>query len=299
MENDDKKPADMTMTWYGLMAIGVVAASASGTIVKIAHQEHVPALVIAASRNYVACTVLLPFFLAGAWRELAGLSRREKALIAACGVILGLHFLMWTLSLKYTSVASATIFVTTTPVFVVLGSHYILREKVSPLIAIGIAISIMGGILVVGADLGRFYGDFLALLGAVGASAYMLIGRRIRPKLHLVSYTFVVYAIAAMTLTLLALAAGNSFTGYSPRAYRTMLLLGLIPSLIGHTLINLVLRHLQSYIVSIAMLGEPVIAALLAIIFLRPREVPDTLEVVGCVVMLAGIYLAIKLSSRK
>ncbi len=282
--------------YYAVLIMGVMAASASATITKIVQQDDVPPLVIAAFRNCVACAVLLPFFLSGSWREIMVLDRREKGLVAGCGVILALHFALWIMALERTSVASATIFVTTTPIFVVLGSHYFLREKVSPLIFVGISLSIVGGILVVGADIGRFGGNFLALLGAVGASAYMLIGRRVRPRLHLAAYAFAVYAIAGATLALAALVVGNSFFGYTRRAYAMMVLLGLIPSLIGHTSINFVLRHLRSYIVSVAMLGEPVAATIFAFFFIG--EIPEWLEVTGCGVMLFGIYLSIRFSSR-
>ena len=286
---------DRTVLWYSILITGVVAASASATIIKVLHQERVPWLIIGASRNFVACICLLPFFLAGKWRQIVRLDLREKGLVVISGVILGFHFAMWIISLQYTSVASATIFVTTTPIFVVLGSHYILGEKVSPLIFIGIIISVIGGVLVVGADFGQFAGDVIALLGAIAVSAYILIGRKVRPKLHLVAYTFVVYSIAGITLALAAFAVGDSFFGYSTRAYTMMVLLGLISSLIGHTSINFVLRHLRSYIVSVAILGEPVSATLLAFAFLG--EIPEWLEVIGCAVMLLGIYLSIKYSS--
>ena len=176
--HDDRKAA-----WYTILVIGVVSASASATIIKIAQVERVPPLVIAAMRNFVACAALMPFFLAGAWRELTGLNSREKRLLVLSGLILAFHFAMWIMSLERTNVASATIFVTTTPIFVVLGSRFLLGERASPLIFVGILLSIIGGVLVVWADLdlARTTANLLALLGAVAASAYMLIGRRVRP----------------------------------------------------------------------------------------------------------------------
>ena len=287
--------------WDTVLIIGVIAASASGAIIKVAQAEGAPPLVIASVRNYVACIALLPFFLAGSWRELKLLTRREVCFVIGSGLILAFHFAMWIMSLELTNVASATIFITTTPVFVVLGSHYLLHEKVSPAIYIGIAISIAGGILVVGTkgeEPGRLAGDMIALLGAVAASAYMLIGRRVRPKLHLVPYIFVVYGIAAVTLMIAAWGFGNSFRGYSPKGYAMMIMLGLISSLIGHTSINFVLRHLRSYIVSIMTLAEPAAATVIAVIVVGATEIPKWLEAMGAAVMLFGIYIAIKVTSQ-
>lgn len=289
--------------WYTILIIGIIAASASGAIIKVAQVEKIPALIIASVRNYVACIVLLPFFLSGSWRELRLLTRREVMFLVSSGLVLAFHFAMWIISLEWTNVASATIFITTTPIFVVLGSHYLLNEKVSPAIYIGIAISIAGGILVVKArgdeGTGRLIGNMIALVGAVAVSAYMLLGRRVRPKLHLVPYTFVVYGIAAVSLMIAAWAFGYSFKGYSPKGYSMMILLGLVSSLIGHTSINYVLRHLQSYIVSVMTLAEPAAATIIAIIVVGRKEIPVSLEAIGAVVMLIGIYVSIKVSSKE
>lgn len=288
--------------WYTILIIGIIAASASGAIIKIAQTEKIPALVIASFRNYVASIVLLPFFLSGSYRELKRLSGRETFFLVSSGLILGFHFAMWIISLEWTNVASATIFITTTPIFVVLGSHYLLHEKVSPAIYIGIAISIAGGILVVKArgheGTGRLIGNMIALLGAVAVSAYMLIGRRVRPKLHLVPYTFVVYGIAAVSLMIASWTFGYSFRGYSLKGYAMMILLGLVSSLIGHTAVNFVLRHLRSYIVSVMTLAEPAAATVIAVIFVGRSEVPEWLEIIGAAIMLFGIYVSIKVSSK-
>ncbi|WP_144921372.1 DMT family transporter [Halorubrum salsamenti] len=61
------------------------------------------------------------------------------------------------------------------------------------------------------------------------------------------------------------------------------------PGLLGHTVINWTLAHLESSVVSVSLLGEPIGATLLAFVFLA--EAPTALTLVGGVVVLAGISL--------
>jgi drug/metabolite transporter (DMT)-like permease len=62
------------------------------------------------------------------------------------------------------------------------------------------------------------------------------------------------------------------------------------PGLFGHTVINWVLAHVDSSVVSVSLLGEPIGSTLLAILLL-PGEVPTPATIVGGVVVLVGIAL--------
>jgi len=48
-------------------------------------------------------------------------------------------------------------------------------------------------------------GNFLALVGAWCASAYMMCGRKVRGHLSNQSYSFIVYTVAAVTLLTISL----------------------------------------------------------------------------------------------
>lgn len=61
------------------------------------------------------------------------------------------------------------------------------------------------------------------------------------------------------------------------------------PGVLGHTLINWALAHVESSVVSVSLLGEPVGSTLLALLLLG--EVPEWVTVAGGVVVLAGIYV--------
>jgi drug/metabolite transporter (DMT)-like permease len=131
------------------------------------------------------------------------------------------------------------------------------------------------------------YGNALAVVGAVAAAAYVLAGRSIRQRVSLVPYVTVVYAVCAATLLGVAVWEGHALAGYPSREWLLFAAMALGPGLFGHTVVNWVLAHVDSSVVSVSLLGEPLGSTLLALVLLG--EVPTLATVVGGSVVLFGI----------
>ncbi len=252
-------------------------------------------LVIAAGRMVLASLLLTPVALAGGVpRTLRTLRRKDLLLLLASGLALALHFASWIASLSLTTVASSVVLVTMNPLFVALASYLLLRERISRLTVVGIALAVVGGILVGYGDIalsGRaLLGDFLALIGALCASTYFLLGRSLRRRLSILSYIWPVYTVAALALLLTCLLSGQVLSGYTPESYFLLLLLALGPQLLGHSALNYALGRLSATFVTVAVLGEPLGAAVLA--FLLLEEVPPAISLLGGALVLVGIVLA-------
>jgi drug/metabolite transporter (DMT)-like permease len=71
-----------------------------------------------------------------------------------------------------------------------------------------------------------------------------------------------------------------------------LVLLAIVPQLLGHSSLNWSLRFVSATLVTIAVLGEPVIATALAVLMLH--ETPSWLEIGGGILILAGIFLAFR-----
>ena len=291
-----------------VLAFGILVVSTSSIFIRFAQVE-AASIVIAAYRLTLATLILLPLALRGHRRELAHLRRPQITLILLSGGFLALHFAAWITSLEYTTVASSAVLVTTTPLWVALFSPLFLHERPSRVAAIGLLIALAGGALVAMSEtcaveagrmvcppLGDFFrgeamfGNLLALGGALMAAAYMIVGRRLRPTMSLMVYITTVYGTAAAILLVLALFSGQPLVGFSPGVYAAFLALAIGPQLLGHTSFNYGLRFLPAAFVSVALLGEPIGTTILALIILK--ETPTTLEVVGGMIILAGIFLA-------
>jgi drug/metabolite transporter (DMT)-like permease len=291
-----------------VLSLGILVASAASILIRLAQKE-VSSLVIAAYRLIIATLILIPIMLRNHRAEFLHLKRRQIGLILLSGVFLAFHFATWISSLRYTSVASAAVLVSTTPLWVAILSPIFLKERITRLAAVGMLVALVGGIMVGLSEACSFnmgglvcpspqeffqgkaiFGNMLALAGALTASAYLLVGRWLRSTLSLIVYITTVYGVAAIGLVIMALASGSPLAGFSWFAYLVFLGLAVGPQLLGHTSINYGLRHLSASFVSVALLGEPIGSTILAIIILK--ETPSVLEVLGGVVILVGIYLS-------
>ena len=211
------------------------------------------------------------------------------------GFFLSLHFAFWIASLKYTSVASSVVLVTTHPIFVGVGARLFLQERLSFNLILGIVLSVLGGGLIGYGDMAlskqALYGDGLALLGAVAASGYLMMGRAIRKEQDLLSYVFPVYSTAGLMLVILSLLLRKPFFGYSSTTYLLFFLLALIPQLIGHTAFNWALKYFPASMVAIAILGEPVGSTALAYFFLNEPLTPS--KALGGILIFIGVVAAL------
>ncbi len=289
---------------YATLAGGVAVVSIASILIRYAQSEGTASLTIAALRMSFAALLLAPFTCRQARRELTTLSRSDLLLVGAAGLVLATHFAAWITSLEYTSVASSAVLVTTNPVWVGVLSWLVLRERPGFGVLAGIVLGLCGSALVFVGEPGMpadpqrapLLGNTLALGGAIAVSVYLLIGRRLRTRISLWSYVFLVYSTAAVALLLAALLAGASLWP-TPVACGLILLLAAGPQLLGHTAFNHAVRHLPAPLVAVAILGEPIGAAVLA--WLLFGEAVNALQLAGFGLLLAGIVLAAVTESRR
>jgi drug/metabolite transporter (DMT)-like permease len=259
-----------------------------------------PPLSIAFYRLLFTTLLLVPLILIRkkTREEIRILPHNSLVLMIVIGVILAAHFSLWITSLKMTSVASSVILVTAHPILVAPVSFYFLKEKLSWLNALGIAISLGGvGILVIGNygfaafGLDTLEGNILALLGGVAAGLYILGGRKIRKTVSTVTYAFVVYAVGTITLFFICLILSAPVYNLVPTDYAIILLMAVVSGILGHTLYNWSLGYIRASIMSVALLGEPIGSSLLAYVIPWIHQEPSLYTIVGGCIILIGIYL--------
>lgn len=276
---------------YIFLPIGIIAISTASIFIKLCDA---PALVIAAYRMTLASLFLLPF--AGYQRVWKGWNGSELRWLILSGIFLALHFAFWIGSLKFTSVASSVVLVSTNPLFVGLGAWLFFKESLRFNLILGIILSVLGCGLISFGDVAlskeALMGDGLALLGAITASGYLLVGRKMRKEQDLLSYIFPVYSTAAIVLIILSFISHKPFFGFSSSTYLYLFLLALIPQLIGHTTFNWALKYLPASMVAIAILGEPVGSTILAFFVLGEGLTP--LKIIGGILIFAGILIALR-----
>src|SRR3989449_3936890 len=140
---------------------------------------------------------------------------------------------------------------------------------------VGIVLGFAGVVSIALADYGfagsLLYADILAFSGGVMAGFYFLLGRRVRQRVALLDYAFVVYASATAVLFLYALALRSSLApvGDLPRELLLFAALAVIPQIGGPTPYHRALRWGAPPPGSPPLLGEPGGGSLL------PRVLPS------------------------
>ena len=293
---------------YWILVFGVLSISSSAILTRFAAPA-APGIAIAAWRLILASILLLPFAVPKAIADVRRFTRHELLLVLTSGVALGLHFVLWIESLFHTSVASSTVLVTTSPIFLAILGFLILGERLPRRVVIAIGISVAGSALIALGDswastvvqatnaTNATYGNALALAAALFVSIYLLIGRVVRRSMSWLSYMFPLYSVAAVSVVVVALIRDVPLFGYSVEFYVLCLLMAVFPQIVGHGSFNYAVRYFHPALLGLLTLAEPVVASIAA--YFLFAEIPFWVAMVGMGLVLLGVALAVfRRSSR-
>lgn len=218
------------------------------------------------------------------------LQKRDIVKFGFYGIITALHFLFYIESVMYTTIAHSLSLVYTAPIMITLLSGIILKEKIPRKKYLGILVVILGVVILAGFEpvltKKMILGDVFALLSAFCLALYSIAGRRERDAYPLLKYVFWVYFLSALFLFLLSLRNFVMPSGLSQ--WIPLVLLGLLPTTLGHTLYNAGLRYIHPTYANLISTQEVTGGIILGILLLG--EVPSLNSIIGILVMFAGLY---------
>ncbi|MFU2158390.1 DMT family transporter [Caldisericum sp. AR60] len=271
-----------------ILIIGVISVGVSSILIRLTDAEPI---VIATYRLTLSALIVTPLYIFYSKK----ISFKDSIVFVPLALFLSTHFVLWIYSLKYTTVASSTVLVTTNPIFVPIFSYIFFRKKVKRELLLGIAIAISGSILIGLSSKGSvakapILGDVLALLGAVAVSLYLTFTNRIRQRFELIPFIFFTYSYTAIILIIVSIITRQNLFHYQANTFLMFFLVAFIPQILGHTAYNYSLKYLDPSFIAVTILGEPIIATIGAYFILK--ETPSVLEIVGAVLILFGIYIS-------
>ena len=281
--------------WLVLTA-GLTVLGTSAILIRFASDA--PGLAVAAWRTVFAVVIVAPFGILKAHKEIRVLPRRDLLLIGVAGVLLGFHFIAWIESLYHTSVASASVLVSTSPIFIAILGYLVLRERLRARGIVAILTAVGGAALIGMADTGvgmfpnASRGNGLALSAALLFAAYILIGRAVRQRTTFLAYLLPLYVVAALTCLAGALIQGVTLA-QPPSVLALCLLMALGPQLLGHGAFNYAVRYMPAALLGVLTLTEPIGASLLALLLFG--EIPLALALLGMFVVLCAIAFVLTL----
>jgi drug/metabolite transporter (DMT)-like permease len=282
------------------LVLSVLGISLSGPLVRLSSAH--PIAIATWRLAFSLAIIAAPLAARGSWRQWRSLQGLDLGIAIAAGVMLALHFWSWNASVEMTTIAASVVLVNVQPLIVAALSAVWLRERPTRAQWAGIGIAMVGALVVASPDLvvagatsvrGRAaIGDALAVIGAITAAVYYVIGRRLRGSLDLWAYVGLVYSACLCTLLVIAFLIDVPLW---PQPRQELVIFGSLalgPMLLGHTVMNWALRHIRAYQVNLVLLGEPIGATLLAAMLPGINERPTLFTLIGGALVLGGILIA-------
>ncbi len=221
-----------------------------------------------------------------------------KASFSRPTVLAGLAFtgdlLFWHLSILTTSVANATFFATTAPIWVIAFGWLLFRTRVGAGVLAGLALCLVGG----GALLARSlqihpsgaFGDLEGLATGVFFGLYFLAVQAARREASAARVTFEQTIVTASALFVVAALAERSLTPHSLSGVLALLGMAWISHAGGQGLLAVALGRLPAAFSSLVIFLEAIAAAAFA--FLLLGEPVSFVQALGGLLILVGIYVA-------
>ncbi|MEV6170882.1 DMT family transporter [Streptomyces sp. NPDC051954] len=270
-----------------------------------------PVLALALGRNALGLLTLGPVFLLIRRREVRrtfsgerSLFRKEQRRAVFFGVLAGtalaVHFATFMSSTRLTSVAMATALVATQPVWqAVIAS---LQKNPLPRVTwVGLAVSVVGAVVASGMDMRAgteaVVGDLLALAGAVALAGYTALSEQARPDVSTPMYSVLCFAVCTVELLILCLVTGTPLFSFTGDTWLALLGLLIFPQLLGLFSLNFALGRAPATAVSVMLLLEAPVAAVIAWLWLD--ELPPGSAWPGLLLIMLGVAVVVVADARR
>lgn len=284
-------PSERSPHWkaYAALGLGVLTLGFSAIFTRAANA---PASVVSFYRMAIGTLVLLiPF--ASRFKRKRTLASRGLMLAVLAGIFFALDLAAWSTGINYSGATIPTLMGNMAPVCVGLGAWLIFKEKLNSKFWLGLTISLLGAMLVIGLDssgnLQFNAGALFGLLAAVFYGGYLLIAQKGRAQLDALSFFWIATLSSAASLLLLAVVLNDPLTGYPISTYLNFFGLGVLVQAIGWLAINYAQGFLPASLVSPTLLIQPLLTAILAGPLLG--ETFSAVEMLGGVAVLGGIVI--------
>ena len=271
-----------------LLVLGVIACSTAAILIK-ASLTH--PLVLTALRLPIATLVLSPLFFLHLRRDPAAFTRAHARRIVLPACVFAAHLITWAYGARMVLSAQANLIVGLAPIALPFFLHALVGEAINRREIVGTSIALAGVAVLSARDAiapgGSVTGNVMCFVSMVLFAWYLALGRRNRDFPSLWLYIVPVYFLAGLICLAIAspLLAGIGATS----AHEWLLIVGLavIPTIVGHTILNQSMRHLRGQIVSLANLGQFIFSGVIA--YFLFHELPPPLFYVASVLAVGGV----------
>jgi drug/metabolite transporter (DMT)-like permease len=288
---------------YALLIFGVFCCSTSVIFIKIGTTDPVA---LSAYRLLIGGGVLIPLALRRGSKQPGVPLQRLLARTLPPAVFLALHFVTWILGARLTPSANASLIVNMVPAVMPVLLLLVVREGISRWEFLGTVVALSGVVLLGMSDLDlsreHLLGDAVCFLSMILYALYLVCARRNRDLPSLYEYVVHVYILAGLiclSLAGLLQLMGRPVIWLGPNAHVewiSILGLALVPTVLGHSIVNWAFRHIRGQTVVVLNLAQFVFAGILG--FLLLQEVPSPALYPASLLVVCGALIVIYKLSR-
>jgi drug/metabolite transporter (DMT)-like permease len=282
---------------YGALLLAISGIAWSAIFIR---WSAVPGPSSAFYRVFIAALVLVPWRLlrpprrGSARPTLPGV--RPFLLALAAGLFFGLDLACYNTAVMRTAATTATLLGNNAPIFVGLGTWFVLRRPPPRRFWLGLSLAVVGAAIVMVATAsqataghGGLTGPFLSIAAAAFFAAYLLVIERVREEMDTLTLSMIAIVGSVLTCLVVCLIVGAPLSGFPLRTWAALTGLGLISQLGAYLALTYALGHLPATVTSVGLLAQVPLTAILAVPLLG--EVLGTPFVAGAVLVLLGIYI--------
>ena len=270
------------------LAIGILCISIFPILVKL---KLTPGLISAFYRMAFAFTILIPFAVFSGKFKIPPTKYLILALL--CGILFGSDVAVWNIAIQESSATQASLLTNLSPVWVGIASFLFLNPKPKTNFWIGTVVAVFGMVTFVGF---RFFTnlDFdrafvFAILSGVFYAAYLLVSKNTLAEANVFSFMFLSLFASSIYLGIICLLAEEPFTGFTNAGWGILVIQAVICQLTAWFLISFATQHMKATRVSLSLLGQAILTAIIAFFFLD--ELITLQMVLGGIILLFGIRI--------
>lgn len=222
--------------------------------------------------------------------------RKNLPLLGLSGTLLGFNWILLFEAYQYTSVATATLCYYMAPIFIIMASPLLFREKITLRKAVCVAVALGGMVLVSGfletgiSGIGEMKGVLLGLAAAVFYASVVLLNKGIR---DIGSYDKTIMQLgiaAAVLLPYTWLTEDFGSLVFDGRTILMLLIMGIIHTGFAYALYFGTTRTLSAQTLALFSYVDPIVAVLLSALLLK--ESMSIFSLMGAIAVLGSTIVS-------
>lgn len=284
----------MSLRIYILLVLAMFAVSTSPIIAR--YLAHLSPITIALWRMVIAAFIMSCY---SYYRyDFKPISSSNKIKIIIAGILLGTHFALFygAIALMPNNIANATVFGTMAPLFALFIEIYF-GKPISKKLIFGLLIVLLGSSIMFiydfSIDNNLTIGNILAILCSICFAFVFILSDKVNKTESSFNFSKNVFIYASLTLLLVGLFMNVPFLKISFSDFILLFILGIIPTILGHSILYYLIKYLRPTIVASIPLGEPFIASIFAW-FLFDGQILNTYIILGGLTTLLGLFIIIQ-----